>query len=206
MNNNKKNKNYRSRDNKIVTKSEVKSMIHSAFMQETETKWWPLAMGGATVDYSGNLYGLTEVPQGDADTQRDGDSINLDVLDIAYHVLLGDATNALRIIVFRWKELGSTPTAANIWTALGNDYTPYTVPVHDYEQTFTILHDELKFVDTYNPQNGGKIHLQLGGSKIQYAASGVSGSGKIFLYIVSDSAAATHPTFLGYSRLEFRDS
>jgi hypothetical protein len=194
-----------SKNQSLVTKNEVRSLIKGAFESHTEKKWWPLLNGGVTVDYTGNIYGLTDVPQGDLDTTRDGDSINLESIKLGIELICGDATNIVRFIMFRWKP-NTTPAAADIWQAVASNVAPLYQPLHDNMQEYDILVDKLYTLHSYQPVVTDMIIYDFKNPKVQYVSGTTTGSNKIYMYFVSDSGAATHPSLYFVSKLLFRDS
>lgn len=184
-------------------RSEVQKLISNTFLQETEQKYWPLEMNNST-SYGGSLYGLSDVPQGDTDYQRDGDSLNKESLDLNYQIVRGDITQAFRLILFEWIPQ-TTPSQAEVWSTLGSGLAPLGYPVFDHKQVMRVLIDRLYGLSDTNTQIVDSIHLKLNG-KIQFDNGTTAGSHKLFLFIISDSAATSHPAFNGVSIFKFRDS
>ena len=90
-------------------KREVKKLVSHV----PELKWSDLGFLGLTVSTTPTVSALTLIPQGQSASQRIGDSIHVDHFQLRYHVLYGDATQYVRVIIFQWHPI-STPTATDI--------------------------------------------------------------------------------------------
>jgi len=194
----------RKNNQKAVTKQQVQSMIRSNIKNIQEDKFNTLSMANST-DYGGSMYGLTDIPQGDTDLTRDGDECRLTKINLHYSIVAGDATNTYRVICFRWKQF-TTPTMSDMWFPLGATNSPMGHMLHDTSEVYDVLYDSFHTVDTYNPISKGQFVANLKGPKVQFTAGTTAGCNKLFLFLVSDSAAATHPAFLGFSAVNFTDS
>jgi hypothetical protein len=179
-------------------------MIESYNKANSEEKNWPLTMSN-TIAYTGAMYGLTDVPQGDTDEARDGDSLNKEHILVKYSVICADATNLMRVLVFSW-GLTSTPVPGDVFSILGNAQAPFSYTVQDNKQLLHVYYDRLHCLSlASNVSECGTIDIPVKG-KIQFNTGTTTGSNKIFICLLSDSAAATHPTFQGVSIFKFRDS
>lgn len=185
----------------LVTKKQVKQMI----LSDQELKHFEFSISPVAISYSGSIYSLTDIPQGDDDQSRDGDTLKLYDVQSRYSIVVGDATNIMRVLIFKW-DAPSTPTVAGvIEDAGGNPYSALSSIRHDARQYLHILHDRLHTVSTSNSIVHNVVWQKLKGS-IQYQTASTTGSRKVYLLIISDSAAATHPTFTAYNCVRFTDS
>lgn len=187
---------------KLATIAKVKRLINS----NAEHKYFDFEFNAQTVDFSGAAYSISDVTQGDGDTMRDGDKLLPTSLSVRYAFQAGDATNAFRFLIIRWKCSASTLSIGNIFQTLGTTRAPYEPLIHDQRNQFDVLMDRLINLDTYHPQVIINKRLKLAKKMINYSAAGTTGSNKLFVVVVSDSGAAAHPTLNGWTRLNFTDS
>lgn len=185
-------------------KKQVKSLINSG----RENKYHDTLLA-VTEEYGGTVYSISDVPVGDTDITRDGDQFTQRSLRIKGKCVVADATNIVRFIVFRWKQ-NDTPDVAKILssTYVGSIRAPYAPFHHDGRTNFTVLYDKMLVTDTYNPIrvfDTKWINLR---DKKQYMVAGSSteGKNKIYVLVISDSAAEASPLFEQVSRLTFTDS
>lgn len=195
--------NLKSNKKVVVDKLQIKQMIDQHFKANTELKWFAVNFN-SNLDYGGVIVGLTTVTQGDTDQTRDGDSLNRESIHVQYQLVRGDVTNALRLVLFSW-GLNTVPTPSDIWTNLGSSYAPYGIIFPDAQQYVKVLDDRMYSVGDVNTNIVDAMKLKLSG-KMQFASSTSTGTNKIYLFAISDSAASSHPTIVGSSTLRFRDA
>lgn len=129
--------------------------------------------------------------------------------------LAGDAYNNLRVILFRWHEnsVSSSPSVSSILNTTLGSYTylaPYNLDNMEAGM-FSIMYDRTFILENTPYWNGSttlfasgqsSIHnvinkkiygRALGRKKINYNGSALTGTGNIFMLVVSDSAATPHP-------------
>jgi hypothetical protein len=160
----------------------------------------------AAVSTAGTLQKISTIPQGDTDSTRDGDQLNIVRIDLLGSFQFADAINAGRLIIFRWNQDDSSaaPVVADILQTL----TPYSPMNRDNlrAKKFSVLHDQLCLVGATGP-NISSINLKrFFPSKINFQATATTGNGHIYVYMVSDSGAVTHPQFSYVARVWFTDS
>lgn len=204
-------KNYKGRKGrKVATVQKVRKIVKSIVAHNTELKYFDTAAANS-VDYAGSFYDLTALAQGDTDVTRDGDKLTLRKLKAKLSISLGDTTNLFRIVYFRWKQnnISVTPTQSYFSNPYTNNinctYAPQNWDTHD---NFQILYDRTFTLNTYtHPQRLITVNLKLSKlPKVAYDAGSTSGNNHIYLYLVSDSAAAVHPTVNMINRISFVDS
>lgn len=161
-----------------------------------------------TVSTAGSLYCMTEVAQGDAYNSRDGGEISIQGMDIRYTVTYADATNQMRVIVFTWNDGATNPVTGDILQAPGSwDVLSYLDRHGDVP--YKILYDRTHLVDNLaNPQKNGRINLRFkNGIRCYYNGSAGTDYGKrqIWMLVISDSIASTHPAFKGTGYVYFND-
>lgn len=186
----------------------MRSIARKEISRLAEKKYWLTADDSATPSYTGSMVDLSAVPQGDNDSSRDGDSLAIRSTRMKGHIIAADTTNVVRLILFHWLD-DSTPTISNV---LSGNYTSGSVNVvdapytHDQRRKIRVLWDR-----TFNLHSGqdqvvfDTRYLKPKQKKIAYTAAGTTGYNKIWMLMVSDSAAVAHPSVAYVNRLTFND-
>lgn len=139
-----------------------------------------------------------QIAQGDTDTTRDGDEIYYKSIRFRGSVLVSDTTNLVRFILFRWKP-NSTPS----WAALLEGGGPAASDVYrpfrkDYESNYHVVYDKLFTLNTtdsnYRSFGASISGKKLGKKKCKYVAGGTTGIDHLWVFIISDSDAVSHPS------------
>lgn len=199
------------RTKQLATKTYVKKMIN----KDIETKYHDLSL--AAQPYSISL-GATQIielsipAQGTTDLTRIGDKITIRGLDIRMHLTSSDTYNIIRCIIFQWYP-NTSITSAPVGSQILNDVTtyPYISPyVHDYTNQYGVLYDKMftlsSLADTITRVVKIKPRLKYCKKTINFSAAGTNGSNKLYMLLVSDSGAVTHPTANIHSRLFYDDA
>ena len=180
----------------------------------SEKKYKDVITSYTVCDYNGLIYDLTPVAQGTADTERIGDSYLPVDIEIRGQVHGADNSNCMRIILFRWNQDSNAtgdPVPSNILqsTFTGTDMAPYAPYYHDKTPNFWIIADErIELMGStsssaYVKNFEIKRHLQT--KPVSVTASGVNGTYKLYLLVISDSGTVSHPSVTFGSRVFFRD-
>ncbi len=145
---------------------------------------------------------LNAVAQGDTQNGRAGNQIVLTGFYGKFMLKVYDATNIIRVIMY-------IPRNQNVLMSTANNIGITTLV--DLDQ-FTILHDKMYPLSTYNPQKYFVLSKKFNkgarkGITATYSGSGVDAVVKnsIYLYMVSDSGAVNDPTVSGNFRLFYKD-
>lgn len=194
----------RSKSGGAATKAFVKRQIK----KNQELKFFDLTGGADNVDYTGLTYDLVAIAQGDTDITRDGDKIMPTSMQIRMSFNIGDATNVMRLVVFRWKGYDSVdaPTTAKIFQFTGSIIGPRSPFLHDQRSRFEVLLDELINLDAGHTMHTLNTSFALAKKQIEYNAGTTVGMNKLYMCVISDSGAATHPTVTFGIRTYFTDS
>lgn len=164
------------------------------------------------VDSVGTLVDLTAIALGDTDTTRDGDKIMFQSLRARTEYAVADTTNVMRIMFIQWR-LDSTITAPTTAQFLQDNTVP-TISAyhHDNGYRFNILYDRKITLSTTGPAvkafniRLSKRRMRKIKQRISYSAGTTTGMYHIYLFIVSDSGTASHPSFQSYIRVSYTDS
>lgn len=199
---------------KLYKKKPSTSMYKIAkkvLIQQSEKKYYDQNAANANIDYTGVIYNLSSIPQGDTDVSRDGDGLKLTSLQIRWLMEVGTSPNTFRIIVFQWLP-ATTPTVSDVLssTYASSVLQPLSPFKHDMNANFRILHDSnTRVVDTYRPSITGKIYITTRNKKLKqdvhFNAGTTTGVNKLYMIVVSNDAAVTYPQFSYVSRVQFRD-
>jgi hypothetical protein len=196
----------------VVTKDQVKSMIKSMVLARDVLEWnyFSVSANAQNVNFTGTTYPLTDVPQGDTDSQRGGDALSMIKLQVNYGFYASAQANACRLILYQWipgLTAGSPPSATSLLLTTGSALSPYSPYNVDNHQQFHILYDKTHSLSPYEPLRLGEIKIDKFPIKsVQYTSGSASGSSKLFLLAISDDGVASYPTFSFVSKLYFIDA
>lgn len=192
------------RSAKKIQKQSIKALIHRELHKESEKKFWAVVRTPTSVDFSGAVYDLSLVPQGDTDSSRDGDQIEIESIDFAFNLATGDAQQLMRLLLFCWKP-NNVPSVTSILLGTGSTEAPLQRYNTDQRQQYTVLHDELFNLNTVStPTIARQVRLNAR-RYAQFIAGSTAGTNHIYVLIVSDSGAVTHPTIAYCSKLQYFD-
>jgi len=202
---------------------EVKRIVGN----KQEKKYVDVLVDNATTSFAPGIASLTTIPIGDDENTRDGDSVSLTgSIDIRLQLVnalgaTGDSYNTYRFIVFQWKQMvAGTPSASEILkNGPSGAIDPFSLYVDNEAGAINVIYDKL-FSTTGSgssgsyPVNSNVIvnkHIKLSTKRIRKkvvftTSLGTTGMNKIFYLLVSDSDAATHPTYTLASRVYYTDS
>lgn len=209
----KDNKRYRSgvyRKAKPLNKTEkaqVKTTVKRMIASRTEKKIFTIDVNGS-VSSTPAFNHISVVPQGDADTSRDGDELYLKSVHWSWQMTGSDGTNRIRLVLFQWKEDSaiSAPDANDLLQSTTSAGL-FGVFRKDMASSYRILYDKILNTDTYANVKSGRKNCYKGFTKKMSFTSGTTdGRHQIFTMVISDSAAATHPQIISQVALRFTDS
>lgn len=195
-----------------VQKKQVKRIVSST----EELKYFSLTALNGTTSSTMGVADLTQIAQGDGDTQRNGDRVQLcGTLDIRMVVQNSqgggfDAYNVVRFIVFQWHP-NTTPTVGDILLAgpssVVDVYSQYS---HDNRQQYKILKDytftTIAASDKLNIFKHFLIPMKRASKNVQFSSGTTTGTNKIYYILGSDSGVSPHPTYTLSTKLFFRDA
>lgn len=189
-----------------------KRYVRTQLAKENEMKYFDTNDAFAVSDVS-TIRQLSNIAQGTTDTSRVGDEVAMKFLRFKYTVKTeGDRYNLLRVIVFQWYTHSTyrVPTIAEILQSTANSYAIHSPYIHDYRHSFGVLYDKVHRM-VYDADNEAmivnkKVPLKYAKKNIHFEAGTTDGANKLYLLVVSDSAAVNHPSILYYTRLWYTDS
>lgn len=179
-----------------------------------ESKYFDVSANGVAVTAAtGVLNLLTQIPQGDGASNRDGSQIRLQRIDVRVSIENGSTTGInqlVRTIMFydTQKNVGSNPVSADLLQDPSNVRSPLNF---NYRGRFTVIHDRI------TPVVGGQANevVSFGIRKalhhhVMWDDTGANAAtnlrdGHVFLLFLTDAIAA-QPLFSFYSRTRYLDN
>jgi hypothetical protein len=162
---------------------------------------------GSSVSSTGTIQKLSTIPQGDTDSTRDGDALQIIRIEFRVAFAFADPVNTGRVIVARWNQDDSSAAPTGI-TDILQTATPYSPYNRDNlrAKKFSVIFDNTYLVGATGPNILGSCLSKNYPSKIAFQAAANTGNGHIYAFMVSDSAAIAHPIFTYVARIWFTDS
>lgn len=171
-----------------------------------EKKYFAVSSGGPqTVDSTGTITSISNIPQGDTDNTRDGDQAYIRSLELFWEADAADVFNVLRLLVVQWYP-ATTPLVTDILLTTGVDgfMSPYN---HDQRFQFRVIYDKRVTISTDRPAANFRVRLRrFGRRRIQYLGGTTDGQNKLYLLKISDSGAVSHPFIQNFTKLNFSDN
>lgn len=208
---------YRRKGRKLTKRqlTTVKTLIN----RRIETKFFPYAATSFAVISTPILdNSWAQVPQGDSDTQRNGDHIMWKKLRFRYQLLAGDTTNLVRIIIFQWHPSSTPVPNAILLTGPSGGADVYSCLNQDTRQMYKIIYDKThSLVGNGTPNfpvtsvSQTFVNRQFSLSKcqknVQFNAGTTVSTNTIYLMFLSDSAPMSiiHPSMVYTSMLWYKD-
>jgi len=164
----------------------------------------------ASVSSTSQFHDFTgTVSQGVAVYQRVGQSIRVQHITLRGVLTSADATQIMRIIVFRWNVSDSSdaPAVSELLDTAGGTIPDYVANYLVYKPSrFTILWDEM-FIFSTNWQPLQKFEREIKcNSLVEYDVGVNTGKNHIYMMITSDSAVATHPSCVISAAVHYHDT
>jgi hypothetical protein len=162
---------------------------------------------------------ISAVPQGDTDSTRDGDQINLKSLWVKFETYLqgtggtNDFTDQVRLMIYRYHPMssGAAPVPATVLQDLSVAQSATMTPnTWDNRKDYTVILDETFNLSGNGPSDIGfskKFDWGTPGIPAHFSAGSTTlQTNGLFAMIMSDSLVATHPQFNFYSRVVYSDA
>lgn len=194
----------RNRRNRRGGSKNIRRIVRQEINSIAEKKYHASTSIGAGISTTVDLYSLSDVDVGINDNERIGDQITVTSMEFRGYLEVGDTNNIVRVILFQWFP-DTVPTAVDILISSVNGLiSPYS---HDHRYEFNILFDRT-YMMSNDWQHYSKFHVYIKKfreRKIQYVGGTYVGNNKIYLAVVSDSAAVPNPTMAYIAKLNFKD-
>jgi hypothetical protein len=188
-------------DNSSVTKQQVANMLRSVKLSKT-VKWLDTNLV-SSCSSSGTFTNVTSLATGNTNGTRVGTKILPLKLKFRIVMVLADTTNVFRIIIFRWKmNNGSDAPSQSELLTLTTDPMSNSVPLKP--SRFKIIKDHTVVMDVSHTIRFWETSIPLSGD-ITYDPSVNTGIDHLYVYVMSDSSAAPHPSFDYDCQLQYLD-
>lgn len=193
----------------------TKKYVTRLLRRTIETKYHDASYDNA-VTASGTIVAvpLTAIPLGTTDYERIGDKTTIRSIKIRlqFTIATGDAYNMLRLIIFQWYPNSSqvTPVVSNILASImGSSDSYLSFYVHDLQNQYHVLYDKTMYVDNVRNQQYTlikKLKLKYAKKTLNFLAGTTEASNHVYVLLLSDSTAATHPEVSYFTRVWYDDS
>lgn len=185
----------------------VKAIVKKTLKSENEWKNHQL-YAVANVGTGTTIVDTCAVPQGDTSITRDGDQLMASSLHIKYDWEGADSYNHCRLIVFQWYS-NTTPVGADILdSSVVASSNAHMYPYNTSTATkYKILYDSVRLTTAVSQPvtNMSQKKIKIPRPKIKFSPGTTTGTNKVYLCFVSDSAAAPNPNLTYHTKLNYRD-
>lgn len=176
-----------------------------------ELKYFDVNIPSTSVDFNGEGFALSDIPQGSTGLSRVGDECFLKRLEVDFCIQLGTSPNQLRVIVYQWVQMSdaSHPVPADIIENLGSAIAPYQPYQFTNRKKINVLRDKRYVLETAGPTVISDRFVIKSGLRQRMIFSTGSTTLKqngLFMLAISDDGAVTYPKIFGTSRVIFSDA
>lgn len=207
------NKNYygrRKRHGKKPSKrltQQVNQILAAKEAKEVELKYRDREYtGSAGIDTAGVILPLSDPQTGTSTSQLIGRTFLIKSILVRYQLFVADSYNSVRVIIFRWNN-NSIPTVPDVLEDYSTSATagPLSPIRIENSSNIQVLYSNIfalsqGVVDT----SVDKLYIQKN-IRAEYNDDGSKGIGHVYMLIVSDSIAVSHPTYTVISRCRYLD-
>lgn len=176
--------------------------------RQRETKRFDTDALGAAISTTGTFYLLNGIAQGNDVINRDGNEVYIHKLNFKISLFNADSSNKIRVIIFIDSQANAAaPSVSDVLQDAAN-YPILTPLNYDNKKRFRILLNKVFVTDTDDPTSTFQLYRKIG-RKVQYSGSagGIATikRNSLFLLLISDSNASSHPTIDYISRIYFTE-
>ena len=176
------------------SKQQIAQIAQKAIKQKAEVKSFDqgVALG---ISNTPIIQSLCDVPQGDLDTNRNGDQLEIVRYTAKINIVNSstDTFNTMRCVLFRWNQDDTTaPVASDVLQATVGVFSNYNRD-NLRAKKFTILDDWFECTSLNGEFAKTHTYDRQFNSKVKFQSSTTNGTGKLYYCIVSDSSANPHP-------------
>lgn len=184
----------------------LESEVRRAMMRmksNQELKFYDTAANTVSVSTSGVVLLATNIAVGTAQTQRIGQKVTVKSHLLRYTLTAADSTQSVRVVIARYMDNGNPTIADLLQDTVTN---PWLSPLdRDKGHRFSVLFDKMHALGTYTDANiCEKVYLS-GNWDVHWNASAVNEKGGLYIFVISDSGVASHPSIDYSSRVRFVD-
>lgn len=204
------------KDSKITSKfkKDVKKVLKQVEKADVETKYVGRSSASSSIDSSGNLWDISDIPQGLTDSNRVGDQVRVTDVELRYSatVAASGVPVQLRVILLQWNDLYDATTGLPTYDDILTSTYNATINAcnsaynHDNRGTFRVLSDRTHSLSASNVTQA-KITFRNVLRKIKFhSGSTYYGTGKILLFMTSnDITLSDRPVVSFVTHLNYTD-
>jgi len=198
----------------------VRQYVRTMIAKAIEDKYFDTNVAFGQIDRAGQINNLSIVPQGSAQSQRQGSSLKMKSLEIRMNSYLNcvaaatDSTHTLRAVLVKWHLTTSTavPALGNFFQNSGT--VAVTVQPREWytkqHKDLTVLWDQTWSIQRYAGQQHVEKVIDLKNATVAFDAGAVtSGAGHLYLCLVADDVTGAHTPAIytqWMSRLIYEDA
>jgi len=149
------------------------------------------------------------VGQGVAVYQRIGQSINVSKISLRMIMTLADATQVIRVMIFRWlvSDTSDAPSTSEILDTIGGTCIDVLAQPLPYKPSrFAMLWDRTyTFATNWQPVQHIEHDVKLN-TLVQYDVGVSTGKNHVYIAFASDSVAIAHPSVVYSASVHYHDT
>jgi len=172
----------------------TKSYVRRALRKNLEVKYRSLEYS-STADTTGTFIDISVVSPGTAVDNRIGDRYKPVSMKFNFATQLADLTNRMRMIIFQWHpndNIDIPQVSELLITTAGYETQAPINP--NFKSQFTILRDQIITLDAAHVLRDYKFIVRPR-RHVEFNNASNTGRNHIYLFLISDSAVATHPSY-----------
>jgi len=200
-----------------IAKRSMNAVMALRRLINVETKFVDNTFTQLTTDYNGTVNYLTNVAQGTDVSNRVGDSIKIQRIDVTGAYTRNGTDAIARVIIFRDTEnAAATPAVADVLAQTGSVLAPHSAPtwlnknLNAEKNRFVFLYDEVVCLSTsqsnmlfeYRSPNAQDKHVRFRGTGSTTASAG---EGAIFMLRITDQVTSNLPQLTAVVRIHYTD-
>jgi len=211
-----KNSNMKSKRIRPIDRREVNRIVQKTEKKKQEVKFLDTTISAFGPGSGGMIANVSDPPQGDAQSQRVGDSLEIRSITFSYQStqVNSDIYSDTRIICFQWfpNTIFSSPTLASILyntSAIGL----WSGLTYQYRDQFHVHFDQVLSQSGTTVSVSGTSNIAIHNKrvtgfrkKIVFSPAATNAENHIFFLFVSDSAATPFPLANFQCRLLYTDA
>lgn len=190
---------------KVASQAYVKRLI-----RRNEEMKYAIINASYNATTTPGLYCLSNTSQGDTGGSHIGDESTMRNLELRLIASVADATNSVRVILFRWKpNIGYVaPGAGSVLKDASSPGNLTSLYLEDGEDQYQVMYDEVFLLAAAggNPEQVSRHIRRKFTLKCDFLTSTSNASNMIYLMLLSDSSATTHPSVQFMSKIGFTDA
>ena len=191
----------------------TKTAIRREVMRMAEPKYIQTDCA-TSISSSGVFLSVALINQGDYSTDRVGNKVHPTSWSIRGSITCADNFNYVRMVLLQWNDdnLLNPPLITQVFENTSGTSCLYsTFNRQQLGNQFRVLCDKLVRVtaNAANPELNASRIVKFKGYKglreMTFQGSATTGSGQIYLLLISDSTLPSHPSFEGFSVINYKD-